>query len=96
MPQVRDVEPSPELCGERRSQSLQQLTPIFCPRRSTLFNLHDVSTDLPAGSHLNRIDGSQSSLTGALNQIAKVFEQQRRALVSNHRVGRIFLVHAFC
>jgi hypothetical protein len=54
-----------------------------------------VSPDLPAGLQLNGIDGSQSPLAGTLNQIAKVFEQQRGALVSNHRVGRIFLVHAF-
>jgi hypothetical protein len=95
MPQVRDVKPSPELCGERRSQGLQQLTPIFCPRRSTLFKLYDVSPDLPAGLHLNGIDGSQSLLTGTLNQIAKISEQERGALVSNYRVGRIFLIHAF-
>jgi hypothetical protein len=60
MPEVRDVEPSPELRGERHSQGLQQLSPIFRPRRSTLFKLHDVSTDLPAGLHLNRIDSLQA------------------------------------
>jgi hypothetical protein len=75
----------------RRSQGLQQLTPIFRPRRSTLLKLNDVATDLPAGLHLDGIDGSQSPLTGTLNQIAKVFEQQRGALVSNHRVGGFFL-----
>jgi hypothetical protein len=95
MPQIRDVEPSPELYGERRSHGLQQLTPIFRPRRSTLLKLYNLSTDFPAGLHLNGIDGSQSLLPGRLNQVAKVSEQERGALVSNHRVGQIFLVQAF-
>ncbi len=75
VPEVRDVKASPELSGERPSQGLQQLTPIFRPRQSTLLKLDDVATDLPAGLHLNGIDGSQSPLPGTLNQIAKVFEQ---------------------
>ena len=74
VPEVRDVEPSPKLRGERRSQGLQQLIPIFRPRRSTLLKLDDVATDLPAGLHLGGIDGSHSPLTGTLNQIAKVSE----------------------
>ena len=56
MPQVRDVETPPKLCGERRSQALQEPSPILRPCETALFELDDMSANLPAGVHLNSID----------------------------------------
>lgn len=85
MSQIGGIEPPPELCGERRSQCLQQPGSIFRPCRAALFELDDMSAYLPAGLYLDGIDSPKCPLTSVLDQVAKTVKKLGRPFVGFDR-----------
>jgi hypothetical protein len=75
MSQIRNIEPSAKLSTERFRQNWQQTSSILSAGGTALFKLDDMPANLPAGLDLDRVDGPQSLLTGALDQFPKAMEE---------------------
>jgi hypothetical protein len=75
MSQIRNIEPSTKFLAERFRQNWQQMSSIPSSGEAPLFKLDDVPANLPAGLHLNGVDGPQSLLTSTLDQFPKTMEE---------------------
>lgn len=66
--QVRGIESASKFDGKRFGQRRQETLTVLCPVSPTLFELNDLSPNLPTGLNLNLIHGARDSLPGVSNQ----------------------------